>query len=455
MKRFEDEDYPSGQPRRKGSSQKKGYSGTEQDVFQRDIQEISSNDIVVDLQGRAHLGLSPIRFAQSPAKFFDTAVIGNVPSRRRAAPTINQGQQKKCNCKNSKCLKLYCECFASGRYCDGCHCRDCHNNKDHEEVRQEAVVGVLERNPNAFRPKVAIDDDINDASTLGIKHHKGCNCKKSWCLKKYCECFQAGVFCTDSCRCVGCKNYEGSPYKTGPQVQAQDAAGMNVQSPLSLMRQSPQNTLGSPLQLSPEKKGFLGSSPEKRTPKKSLVHASLTDEQINTITSMCISEVIKPEVIKQVCTLLMLLVDENLEKLRQSNPVLEKLLDGDDNVLSDASQETIDSFWHEIQTKVTEQQETIDNEFLLTLQKIGTAIQEKVKEKKEMFQMHQNTFYNAFLSPSMPPVSSQASPNKIPPIASPLQERMQRSSVSHGMLQHEMLQHGSSLVVKDEEQKRP
>jgi hypothetical protein len=28
--------------------------------------------------------------------------------------------KKHCNCKNSRCLKLYCECFASGRYCDGC-----------------------------------------------------------------------------------------------------------------------------------------------------------------------------------------------------------------------------------------------------------------------------------------------------------------------------------------------
>lgn len=57
-------------------------------------------------------------------------------------------------CRTALCCR-YCECFASGRYCDGCNCMNCHNNREHETTRQAAVEAILERNPNAFRPKIA------------------------------------------------------------------------------------------------------------------------------------------------------------------------------------------------------------------------------------------------------------------------------------------------------------
>ncbi|KAI4350841.1 hypothetical protein L6164_005250 [Bauhinia variegata] len=126
-------------------------------------------------------------------------------------------KQKQCNCKHSKCLKLYCECFASGIYCDGCNCVNCFNNVENEAARREAVEATLERNPNAFRPKIASSphgtrdnrEETGEVLILG-KHNKGCHCKKSGCLKKYCECFQANILCSDNCKCMDCKNFEGS-----------------------------------------------------------------------------------------------------------------------------------------------------------------------------------------------------------------------------------------------------
>ncbi|KAK3219552.1 hypothetical protein Dsin_013522 [Dipteronia sinensis] len=147
--------------------------------------------------------------------------------RKRAALSSESEGCKRCNCRRSKCLKLYCECFAAGVYCvDSCACESCYNKPEYEDTVLDTRQQIESRNPLAFAPKIVkhatdspanVLDDGNWTTPASARHKRGCNCKKSKCLKKYCECYQAKVGCSDACRCEGCNNSFGK--KAGSMYQ--------------------------------------------------------------------------------------------------------------------------------------------------------------------------------------------------------------------------------------------
>lgn len=155
---------------------------------------------------------------------------------------------KRCNCKKSKCLKLYCDCFAAGMYCvEPCSCHGCLNRPQYEQTVLETRQQIESRNPLAFAPKIierSGDFSANNredgvsSTPASARHKRGCNCKKSMCLKKYCECYQANVGCSDNCRCEGCKNVYGTKEDycvtrevTGSRVSERRLEGINDEKP--------------------------------------------------------------------------------------------------------------------------------------------------------------------------------------------------------------------------------
>ncbi|WCJ40616.1 Tesmin/TSO1-like CXC domain-containing protein [Euphorbia peplus] len=135
-------------------------------------------------------------------------------NRKREKDLMDTEGCKNCNCKRSKCLKLYCECFAAGVYClDTCACENCFNRPEYEDTVLDTRQQIEIRNPLAFAPKVVKTTTSTPANVeegpSSARHKRGCNCKKSKCLKKYCECYQAGVGCYNGCRCEDCNNCFG------------------------------------------------------------------------------------------------------------------------------------------------------------------------------------------------------------------------------------------------------
>lgn len=158
---------------------------------------------------RAVLPLFPHPFPSPIAAVSDSA----------ASSSVSGSTARKCNCKNSKCLKLsaiprqqlhtqregkegrgtgvrrgtdhtafthvsysavcvvshpiccvfsYCECFSSGQLCGpACHCQGCLNTPSNQTAREEAQQIIRIKNPHAFKPKIATSSPGGRAGAAG------------------------------------------------------------------------------------------------------------------------------------------------------------------------------------------------------------------------------------------------------------------------------------------------
>merc|ERR1712166_1444904 len=87
----------------------------------RDLEELVFGIQPEELERQAAESLKPPRLPVS------TVAVEPPPPPSSEEPRPD----KQCRCKRSKCLKLYCECFAANVFCVGCKCTDCHNNEEH------------------------------------------------------------------------------------------------------------------------------------------------------------------------------------------------------------------------------------------------------------------------------------------------------------------------------------
>lgn len=97
------------------------------------------------------------------------------PVRTRPEPSTPPRPASGCHCRKSRCLKLYCVCYAAGTACTaGCRCQDCGNLT---------------------------------ATNVARAKPQHCACTRNACRTKYCVCVAAGRACGPLCRCTGCDNH--------------------------------------------------------------------------------------------------------------------------------------------------------------------------------------------------------------------------------------------------------
>jgi len=136
---------------------------------------------------------------------------------------VSSNEDKSCTCKNSRCLKLYCVCFAAGASCKStCKCIGCEN----QTKAQEPSFSKTLHPPKCFCGDCRIEKAEKSMQVIrsATTSNNSCSCKNSNCLRLYCSCFQSGALCDEQrCRCLSCLNSTKENIPGGARLESVSA----------------------------------------------------------------------------------------------------------------------------------------------------------------------------------------------------------------------------------------
>lgn len=103
-----------------------------------------------------------------------------------------------CSCKNSHCIKFYCECFRKNGYCGSyCKCKNCKNQETNKNI-DTMVKSINQNKQEKFAFKIS---KANNESTIDIKG-SNCTCKRSRCRKRSSKYDEKHLNCSSEYHCT-------------------------------------------------------------------------------------------------------------------------------------------------------------------------------------------------------------------------------------------------------------
>jgi hypothetical protein len=98
----------------------------EKDSAKHSSKNLENNNFTISSDNPGHTAEVKIN------KEHNAPTVKTTSSRRMSLNSVDS--RTFCNCKNSQCMKLYCECFSTMSYCDPklCSCKNCLNTTENE-----------------------------------------------------------------------------------------------------------------------------------------------------------------------------------------------------------------------------------------------------------------------------------------------------------------------------------